>query len=323
MKKTRAIRRKIKIWAVGVALLLQACAPATDTATQTDLAAKRSGFHVAERTIPKRAKYVALGSSFAAGAGIGPSQPGAPVRCSRAVNNYPSLLAMRLDLMLDDQSCGGATTASILEPWGELPAQADALDTDTRLVTVTIGGNDLNYVGNLFMASCMAGRALEFEGREVPCHEPLAPDDESYSKLERALGGLADQVNARAPNALLVFVQYVTLVPEETCEAVDMSDDHADLNRQIGLRLAEITTRVASETNSLLLAADEVSREHTPCDASPWATGFPPDYDPSNGAPWHPNSAGHEAIADALAGMLNGTVKANWLSGQGGASPPR
>ncbi|GGC13951.1 hypothetical protein GCM10011494_35940 [Novosphingobium endophyticum] len=37
---------------------------------------------------------------------------------------------------------GGATTAHILGPWNELPAQIDALTDDTALVTVTIGVAD-------------------------------------------------------------------------------------------------------------------------------------------------------------------------------------
>ena len=41
--------------------------------------------------------------------------------------------------------------AHVLAPWNELPAQIDAVTPDTRLVTITIGGNDLNYIGNLFM----------------------------------------------------------------------------------------------------------------------------------------------------------------------------
>ena len=73
------------------------------------------------------ARYVAMGSSFAAGAGIGPIREGTPPRCGRTTNNYPTLLAARLDLALDDQSCGGAKTAHITGAWNELAPQIDAL----------------------------------------------------------------------------------------------------------------------------------------------------------------------------------------------------
>ena len=98
-----------------------------------------------------------MGSSYAAGAGMGPLQQGSPERCLRTTNNYPSLLAKRLSLRLTDVSCGGATTTHLLSAWNELPAQLDAVTDATRLVTVTIGGNDINYMGALFGGSCRAG----------------------------------------------------------------------------------------------------------------------------------------------------------------------
>ncbi len=49
--------------------------------------------HAAEASIPAGLKYVALGSSFAAGPGIPSPQPGTPAACGRSTNNYASLVA--------------------------------------------------------------------------------------------------------------------------------------------------------------------------------------------------------------------------------------
>src|SRR5687768_5931761 len=84
------------------------------------------------RALPAGAHYVAVGSSFAAGAGIAPFKDG-PKRCQRSGRNYATLLAARLKLALDDQTCGGARTAHLLGPWNELAAQLDAVRPDTRL----------------------------------------------------------------------------------------------------------------------------------------------------------------------------------------------
>jgi lysophospholipase L1-like esterase len=256
-------------------------------------------------SLPSGARYVALGSSFAAGAGIGPTRPGTPPRCQRTDINYASLLAARLGLSLDDQSCGGATTDHVLNGWNELPPQVAALDAETRLVTVTIGGNDLNYVGNLFMAGCDPAKGFVVQGRTLPCRAPRAPEEADYVRAADGLRAIAAAVKARAPRARLVFVQYVRLVPDAPCPAANISGDNAVLTRTIGERLAEVTARVARESGALVLPADRLSQGHTPCDVEPWAIGLPPGHDPAKGAPWHPNPAGHAAIAAALADLLD------------------
>ena len=255
-------------------------------------------------SIPTGARYVSLGSSFAAGAGIGPVKPGTPPRCSRTDNNYATLLAARLGLTLDDQGCGGATSAHVTGPWSELPAQIDAVTADTRLVTLTIGGNDLNYVATLFMAGCDPATGLTVQGRTMPCTPLRAPTEADFARAETGLRAIAQQVRTRAPLARLVFVQYVTLLPPQPCPATAISPEGAALARGIATRLAAITATVAKDADADLLAADQLSRGHTPCDAQPWAKGRPDPADPAPGAPWHPNAAGHAAIAAELANLL-------------------
>ena len=48
--------------------------------------------------LPEGARYVAMGSSFAAGPGVGPNTPDTPARCGRGTLNYPNLVAQRLKL---------------------------------------------------------------------------------------------------------------------------------------------------------------------------------------------------------------------------------
>ncbi len=244
--------------------------------------------------------YVAMGSSYAAGAGIGPLQAGSPERCQRTANNYPSLLARRHGLRLTDVSCGGATTANLLSAWNELPAQLDALTPGTRLVTVTIGGNDLNYMGALFGASCRAGVSI----RPGPCPPPVRPVAADYARLEASLDAVAKQITRRAPRATVVFVQYLTAVPEVPCERTALSAAEAATGRDIGRQLARITARVAAANGARVLPADELSLDHTACAKQPWSHGLYAGYDLSQGTPWHPAPEGHAAIAAALGEML-------------------
>ena len=74
-------------------------------------------------------RYVALGSSMAAGPGIRPRAGGSPWRAGRSARNYPHLVAERLNLDLIDVTYSGATTPHVLtERQHGVPPQIAALD---------------------------------------------------------------------------------------------------------------------------------------------------------------------------------------------------
>ncbi|MEO5597917.1 MAG: SGNH/GDSL hydrolase family protein [Novosphingobium sp.] len=249
-----------------------------------------------QSALPPGARYVAMGSSYAAGPGLSPPKPGTPARCARSPLNYATLLAARLNLDLVDASCSGATSAHILGPWNELSAQIDAVTPDTRLVTVTIGGNDVGFVMNLHIGSCSVASS------DKPCPALRLPSESDWTKLESNLRTIARQVHARAPAARLLFVDYVTLLPKHgSCAAAPLSPDSAEAVGSLGKRLGALTARVARDEHAGLLPAGALSRHHTPCDVQPWSVGIPGS---APGAPWHPNAAGHAAIAEALGQYL-------------------
>jgi len=247
-------------------------------------------------TFPSGSRYVAMGSSYAAGPKMGHPKPGAPERCARDQRNYATLLAQRLDLDLVDVTCSGATTAHILRRWDELPSQLDSITPDTRLVTVTIGGNDVDFVRNLYVGACNPAN--------TPKHCPpiIVPSEAQWAKLEANMVEIARQVRSRAPKSRLVFVDYISIIPSgAACPAVPMSPANAATMRQISARLAEVTAKASREGGAKLFGAGKLSQGHTACDPSPWSVGAPGS---SPGAPWHPNAAGMAAIADALASSL-------------------
>lgn len=244
---------------------------------------------------PRPAHYVALGSSYAAGTAIGGIKPGTPERCGRSPLNYATLLASRLHLDLADASCGGAVTAHLLGPWDELPAQISALRPDTALVTITGGGNDVGFVRNLFAASCDSG---------PNCAQPMQVTEQDWAATERGLRQIVAVIHERSPNARIVFVDYLTVVPQgRTCAALKLDEAEARAAVASAERLALITARVAQETGSALLPASRLSAQHTACDPEPWSVAGPGS---ASGTPWHPNAAGHAAVAAALANLLGG-----------------
>lgn len=252
---------------------------------------------------PGSRRYVSLGSSFAAGTSLGGLKTDTPARCGRSSVNYASLLAVELQLELTDAACNGATTTHVLEGWNELPPQIAAITPDTRLVTITIGGNDLGYVMNLAAASCDPAKGLSFGGMARPCPTLKLPTEQDYARTEAALRAIARAVRARAPASRLIFVQYVQLVPPNACAKLGLNGENAQIMRLMGQRLAEITARAARKERAEVLDARRLSAQHTPCDAQPWSAGPVPNGPPAN-APWHPNMAGHAAIAKALAQQI-------------------
>ncbi|MBW6526424.1 SGNH/GDSL hydrolase family protein [Sphingomonas sp. RHCKR7] len=241
--------------------------------------------------------YVALGSSYAAGAGIGAPAPSTPARCGQTVNNYPRLVARRLHLDLVDASCGGSTTTHLLHAWDELPAQLDRVTAATRLVTVTIGGNDVHLVGDLARAECVSARA----GEARRCARPPAPTAAAWARLERNLAQVAREVRRRAPRARLVFVDYLDMLPARPCATIPYDAVALTRARATYRRLARVTAAVARRAGATLLRAGALSRGHDSCSAEPYAVGRSND-----GASWHPTAAGHAAVAAALVRILDG-----------------
>ena len=257
--------------------------------------------------IPEGAKYVAMGSSFAAGPGIPDYYEAKPAPCYRSTGNYAHLLATRLHLLLTDVSCSSATTAHLtgrraLPDGLSLPPQLDALTPDTRLVTVTIGGNDIAYIGRLSAAGCNMLAAMSWDKEKCP-PVPM-PTEADYARLVASMDAIAKDIRSRSPAAHLVFVDYLTILPAAgDCEAMRLLDFDARDSREVARRLAAITTKAAMDNGADVLKASDLSVGHDACSADPWMNGYP-IWDKSGAAPFHPNAKGMAAIADALDKLL-------------------
>ena len=160
-------------------------------------------------------RYVALGSSMAAGPGIRPRAKGAPFFAGRSARNYPHLVAERLGLELVDVTYSGATTAHVLvdsQP-GASP-QIEALDGTEDLVTITIGGNDVGYVPLLFAAGLPRfTRSLPLlDGRLRDQLDPVARD-RALAEVAESLKEVGRTLRQRSPRAKVLFVDYLTLLP--------------------------------------------------------------------------------------------------------------
>ncbi len=256
-------------------------------------------------------QYVALGSSFAAGPGVGLRAPDSPTACTRSAGNYAALLADRQGLDLTDVSCSGATTVHVLEGGQYFqPAQLDALHPDTQLVTVTIGGNDVSYLGDLIAWSCQANPdVVPFLWQLLACSPtPQAQVEGEFEQLAGRMTRIAEEVQERSPEAVLVLVDYVTVLPGSgSCpDRLPVTDEQLERGRHVAARLAAVTAAVADESGARLVQASELTRGHDVCSTDAWVSGHTMPATPLTFAPlaYHPTEEAMQVVSDAIAAAL-------------------
>src|SRR5436190_9331779 len=82
-------------------------------------------------------RYVALGDSYSSGTG---TRTYFDSTCQRSVYAYPYLLSQRrANTQLTFAACSGAKTGDVLNN------QVSSVTSDTKIVTITIGGNDAGF----------------------------------------------------------------------------------------------------------------------------------------------------------------------------------
>lgn len=251
--------------------------------------------------MPVGNRYVALGSSMAAGPGIKPKAAGAPMGSGRSAVNYPHLVAARLSYDLVDVTFSGATTANVLsERQRGAPPQIEALDGTEGLVTITIGGNDAGYVPLLYAAGLPRWtRSLPVLGRIVRGQLDGDARDAALAAVGNSLTAVGAEVRRRAPSARVLFVDYLTLLPPKGIPASPLSEGDAETGRRIADTLERLTAEAAAATGCELVGAAAASRDHHPWSADPWTTRFGVPL-PGRAAPLHPNAAGMRAVADLI-----------------------
>lgn len=254
------------------------------------------------RTPSGRAEYVALGSSFAAGADLGPLQDNSPLLCARSKSGYPSQLARMHDLSIVDMSCGGAKTRHLLYGGQFFQGpQVRTIDRHTRLVTITVGGNDLGYSSDLSMlAARHTGTLFGWSVRQFWAG-PKAASERDYVGLRRQLISTIRAIKTRAPDAIVVLATYPAILPPTgTCAQLGLNEAEADLMREVATRFAALSRSAAGQTGALFVDMHVLGAAHHACSASPWTYGWTD----ADLAPFHPNRQGARATADAIASAL-------------------
>jgi lysophospholipase L1-like esterase len=225
------------------------------------------------------AAYVALGDSYASGVGAKPysSDGGACLRSTRA---YPRLLGRTLTSF---RACAGATTRRVLRD------QLDRFPLNTRLVTITIGGNDAGFAD--VVASCLLGTPAACE-RRVARAERFVRDD-----LPARLRRVYESIRERAPQATVVVAGYPRLLARAPwCGAAGRIDDREQraLNAGADLLARAIAAEVRRHERFRYVDVRQAFDDHGVCSRDPWIHAV------AGIASFHATARGYAAYAVAI-----------------------
>ena len=230
------------------------------------------------------ASYCSFGSSFASGYGIEPYRNPA---AQQSIDNYPSVFAAKHpELACNDLSKGGSTLLDIPVRVAEMPA-------DTKVVSITAGGNDLNYIGNLGADGAAAPPELDLE-------------------IGNRFRSAIHAIRAKAPAAKIVLLDYITIIGTHALQAAEMgapvpglplAPERMRYHAEVAHRLTELTRQAAAENGAAFIEVGQASMEHGVGAPGAWSNGKngPISADPEEaGASYHPNRRGKMAVCGQL-----------------------
>lgn len=227
----------------------------------------------------KKVSYAALGDSFGAGVGGGDYLDS----CLTSPNGYAADLA-------DDPSrkqhsslrgCVGATVDQVVA------TQLAGLDLRTRLVTLTVGANDLGVAA--VMTACLSGTVEQCQAAVVTAQAELA---ELGPELVAALAAVRDA----APKATVVVTGYPLLLDSSVPQVGFVNVGVLALNEVI----ASAVALAGALAGGGFVYVDVVGAfaGHGIGSSDPWILA-PPDI-----FPFHPTAEGYTAYADAIRAAL-------------------
>jgi hypothetical protein len=297
--------------------------------------------------------YVALGDSYSAGQGLRPFiQDTIADGCDESLTQaYPELLTFQGQAgpQLTFQACSGAIISDIFHPnkRGQPPVApqvVDARHSGVRLVTITIGGNNLLFstlVNECFTSANCLDEQFPPPGAPKYLNVPPGPFATRWAPAAIIAAANKDVILFRRlrmdfPGARIVVIGYPYLFPGQASQAgywplkfCNSFLRRYSLAERMGVRHLEdeATARVyeaAAVAGVDFVSPDAAFFEHEPCghrgqfvnSLKPFL-GFPV---PIDGGSFHPNHAGQIVLAAVVSCYLNDYPRrANFL--RPGAAP--
>lgn len=256
-------------------------------------------------------RYVALGDSYAAGPLI-PTQ--VDLNCLRSNRNYPSLVATAASSSsFADVSCSGATTEDILSGGSgalgiALPPQLNAVTSNTALVTVQIGGNDIGFSG--IITDCAEASLSSPLGS--PCKNRFTAGgvDQLQARIVAAtpkVTAVLQAVRRAAPGARVVVLGYPAILPDSgygCWPVVPIAYQDVPYLRGVEKSLNAMLASAAGANGATYadVYTPSIGRDTCKSSGTRWVEGLVPQ---NAAAPFHPNARGEQGMATAVLAKLN------------------
>ncbi|MGV9356502.1 SGNH/GDSL hydrolase family protein [Streptomyces misionensis] len=247
--------------------------------------------------------YVALGDSYASGAGlIGVTD----TECDRTTAGYAAVVSRTSagkGRTFKNVTCTGATTAALWNAQGSKPAQLNALTPNTKLVTLTMGGNDLGFTNVL--TTCALVASSDPAGSPCKKYFTAGGKDVLGERINTVEGRVRDaltDIRRRSPDAKVIVVGYPALFPDSGvgCAEVPFAKGDFAFLRDVTKKLNRALQRRATAGDRAVRFADTyaVTVGHDMC--RPRGTRWIESLNPGeNTLAAHPNSVGQFAMAAA------------------------
>jgi lysophospholipase L1-like esterase len=250
------------------------------------------------------APYVSLGDSYVSGPLI-PNQGSYPIGCEQSTSNYPHLTAAALGLQLTDMSCAGATSSNMSSPQsttgGTNPPQLSPINASTRVVTISIGGNDINFSGIVENCAALTPWGPTLVG--ASCQGYYDPN--GNDQLAAAINALAprvaatlQQIHTLAPAASIFVVGYPAILPPSgACwPYLPFESGDAKYLQAKEVELNQMLQSAAAANGASYVDTYTPSENHSACapESSRWVEPLIPG---CICAPVHPNAAGEAGEA--------------------------
>lgn len=150
--------------------------------------------------------------------------------------------------------------------------QVSGIPEDADVITITAGGNDLNYLATIVKAGLRGWLAMRLRPRRSP--QPAVVQLASAEALEQATDGLtrvARGAQQRAPRARVLLVDHLTVLGVDTQPSVQspFAVQTVEALRSLGEQVDAVFAGAAERSGAELVTASRISVGHGVGSAEP------------------------------------------------------